>query len=461
MKYGSICSGIEAATVAWRSLGWQAVFFAEIDPFPCAVLKHHYPEIPNLGDITKYKEWGDYGPIDLIVGGTPCQSFSVAGLRRGLADPRGNLMLVYLGILDKYRPRWMVWENVPGVLSSGGGRDFGTFLGALGELGYGWAYRILDAQYFGLAQRRRRVFVVGYLGDWRPAAAVLFERNCLSGNPPPSRKEGAGVARSITASTGGCCAKEQQHTFISRDNKPLNALEVTHPLRASWDVSEDGTGRGTPQVHVPILEAGERTGKSTTDRRAGSGIGEEGDPMFTLQAGKQHAIAAFKPGQSSTARGIGYSEHVAPTLGADGGNRTPAIAIQDISGRDKAQNGRGWNDDDTAYTVDATTNQGIMSGSAVRRLTPRECERLQGFPDDYTLIPRWQKIKNVSPQKLDHDYLKYLARGGKLSLEECIRAATDGPRYRALGNSMAVPCMHWIGRRIDKVDKLLREGQLP
>jgi len=173
MKYLSVCSGIEAATVAWHHMGWQPVGFSEIEKFPSQVLAHHYPDVPNLGDMTKYKEW-DLGTVDLLVGGTPCQSFSVAGLRKGLDDPRGNLALVYCGILDHFRPRWFVWENVPGVLSSGGGRDFGSFLGAVAELGYGFAYRVLDAQWFGVAQRRRRVFVVGYLGDWRRAAVGSF-----------------------------------------------------------------------------------------------------------------------------------------------------------------------------------------------------------------------------------------------------------------------------------------------
>jgi len=174
LRYGSVCSGIEAATVAWHPLGWQPQFFSEIEKFPCAVLNHHFPSVPNFGDMTKFMEWPNVG-IDLLVGGTPCQSFSLAGLRRGMVDPRGNLALVYLAILDKYRPRWCIWENVPGVLSSSGGRDFGSFLGALGQLGYSFAYRVLDAQYFGVPQRRRRVFVVGHLGDWRSAAAVLFE----------------------------------------------------------------------------------------------------------------------------------------------------------------------------------------------------------------------------------------------------------------------------------------------
>jgi len=202
MRYLSVCSGIEAASAAWMPLGWRPVAFSEIEPFPTSVLAHHHPGVPNWGDMTKYKEWPDE-PIDLLCGGTPCQSFSVAGLRKGLADPRGNLMLTFGAIAAKYRPKWLVWENVPGVLSSNGGRDFGTFLGMLGQLGYGFAYRVLDAQYFGVAQRRRRVFVVGCLGDWRSAAAVLFERHSLQGHPAPSREKGK-VAPTIPArSTAG------------------------------------------------------------------------------------------------------------------------------------------------------------------------------------------------------------------------------------------------------------------
>lgn len=181
MRFLSVCSGIEAASVAWNPLGWKAVAFSEIEPFPCAVLTHHYPDTPNWGDMTKFQEWPNE-PIDLLCGGTPCQSFSVAGLRKGLDDPRGNLMLTFGAIAAKYRPKWLVWENVPGVLSSNGGRDFGTFLGMLGQLGYGFAYRIHNAEYFGVPQRRRRVFVIGCLGDWRSAAAVLFEQESFKGD---------------------------------------------------------------------------------------------------------------------------------------------------------------------------------------------------------------------------------------------------------------------------------------
>jgi DNA (cytosine-5)-methyltransferase 1 len=198
MRYLSVCSGIEAATTAWHSLGWEPVGFSEIEPFPSAVLAHHFPDVQNFGDMTKYKEWNiEPGSIDLLVGGTPCQSFSIAGLRKGIRDPRGNLMLTYGSIANHFRPKWIVWENVPGVLSSNGGRDFGTFLGMLAELGYGFAYRVLDAQYVrveshsrAVPQRRRRVFVIGYLGDWRRAASVLFESESMSGYTPPSRETG-------------------------------------------------------------------------------------------------------------------------------------------------------------------------------------------------------------------------------------------------------------------------------
>jgi DNA (cytosine-5)-methyltransferase 1 len=172
--------------------------FSEIEAFPRAVLAHHYPETPLHGDFTTIGA-DEYGPIDLLVGGTPCQSFSVAGLRKGLADDRGNLALEYLRLADRKRARWLVWENVPGVLSSGGGRDFGSFLGGLVELGYGFAYRVLDAQFFGVPQRRRRVFVVGHLGDWRRAAAVLLSATACKGILRRAEKRGKELPTSLKA----------------------------------------------------------------------------------------------------------------------------------------------------------------------------------------------------------------------------------------------------------------------
>ena len=174
MRYVSLFSGIEAATLAWEPLGWEPVAFAEIEPFPSAVLAERWPEIPNLGDVTRV-DWTPYrGAVDVVVGGSPCQSFSIAGKRQGLMDSRGQLMLEYVRAVAEVGPRWFVWENVPGVLSQDGGRAFGTLLREMDDLGYGLAWRVLDAQFFGVAQRRRRVFLVGCLGSGGGASAVLF-----------------------------------------------------------------------------------------------------------------------------------------------------------------------------------------------------------------------------------------------------------------------------------------------
>ncbi len=267
MRYLSVCSGIEAASAAWHELGWTPVAFSEIEPFPCAVLAHHYPHVPNWGDMTRFKEWPD-ADVDVLVGGTPCQSFSVAGLRKGLADPRGNLALTFLAIADKYRPGWILWENVPGVLSSEGGADFEAFLGGMGELGYGWAYRVLDAQYFGLAQRRRRVFVVGCARGWAAAAAVLFELESLRGDPAPSREAREGIANSLTErpDRGGGNSEGQRL--------------IAHALRSEgFDASEDGTGRGIPLTPwpaevAPTLNAhfGDKQGLENQHALAGGGL---------------------------------------------------------------------------------------------------------------------------------------------------------------------------------------------
>jgi DNA (cytosine-5)-methyltransferase 1 len=387
VRYLSVCSGIEAASVAWHPLGWQPWAFAEIDKFPSAVLAHHYPSVPNLGDMTQYQEWPDAG-IDVLVGGTPCQSFSVAGLRAGLADPRGSLMLTYLALAGRYRPRWVVWENVPGVRSSGDGRDLGAFLGGLGELGYGWAYRSLDAQYFDLAQRRERVFVVGHLGDWRRAAAVLFERASLSGDSAPRREAREGVATFSPSSIGGYSDGGGTLRRNGGDLGGGSETLIAHSLRADgFDASEDGTGRGTPLVAFTAKDYG----------------ADAGDIAPTLRAG-------------------GFTDSHA------NGGVMPAVALA-IRGRDGMPQIEGGGE--VANTV-LTPNGGrggigvgaIRQGMSVRRLTPRECERLQGFPDDYTLIPY---------------------RG---------KPASDGPRYKALGNSMAVPVVRWIGQRMQMVDAI-------
>ena len=372
MKYGSVCSGVEAATAAWHPLGWKPQWFSEIEKFPSAVLAHHYPDVPNLGDMTQFKEWPIDRSIDLLVGGTPCQSFSVAGLRKGLDDPRGNLMLTYLAIAAQYQPKWLVWENVPGVLSSQRGRDFGTFLGALGQLGYGFAYRVLDAQYFGVAQRRRRVFVVGYLGDWRRAAAVLFERESMSGHPAPSREAGQKAAPTVT----------QGAPFSRTGNQRVEAEAI---------VAQCLTTR-TGSMYDPFME--------------------------TLPI----AFGA----QNSANQGDSASTEVTPTLDK---SKTPAVAIQAQALKEKQPKSQGFgiDDSDVSYTLTSGDRHAVGTQSAVRRLTPIECERLQGFPDDFTQIP-WRNKP----------------------AEDC----PDGPRYKAMGNSMAVPVMRWIGERIQMVESL-------
>lgn len=369
-RYLSVCSGIEAASVAWRSLGWEAAAFAEVAPFPSAVLVHRFPEVPNLGDFTKIQA-SDVGPIDLLVGGTPCQSFSIAGLRGGLGDDRGNLALEFLRLADRTRPRWLLWENVPGVLSSNEGRDFGSILGGMVELGYGFAYRILDAQYCGLAQRRKRVFLVGYLGDWRPPAAVLFERESLQGHPAPRREKGQAVAPTISSrpTGGGGLGTDfdldgglikvdgtlvpSAHQAFGGNNKS-GALEVATALNA-----KGGTGRCDFESETFIA----------FDCKAGANTG---------------------------------------------------FAVGDVPG---ALRGEGHGGGHAAVTIE----------SGVRRLTPREAERLMGFPDDWTLVSLPLKGRQTR-----------------------VRWAADGPRYKALGNSFAVPVVEWIGRRIKMVDAIIQ-----
>ena len=206
LTYLGLCEGISTATVAWKDL-MKPVGFAEIDEFPSAVLDHHYPDVPNFGDITKYKEWKLETNPDLIIGGTPCQSFSVAGLRGGLSDSRGNLTLTFVNILNRFRPKWFIWENVPGVFSSNKGRDFHSFTEGLQAIGYSIGWRVLDAQHFGLAQRRKRVYVVGNnTGDIRGIAEVLFEQESLLRNLAQSRQ----ARKKTTRKTGKSIAEDNK-----------------------------------------------------------------------------------------------------------------------------------------------------------------------------------------------------------------------------------------------------------
>jgi DNA (cytosine-5)-methyltransferase 1 len=416
MRYGSVCSGIEAASVAWESLGWQPAFFSEIETFPRAVLQYHYPHIPLHGDFTTIKEQ-QYGPIDLLVGGTPCQSFSVAGLRSGLDDERGNLALEYLKLAQRKRPRWLVWENVPGVLSSSNGKDFGAFIGGLVELGYGYAYATLDAQHFGVPQRRKRVFVVGYLGDWRPAAAVLFERESLRRDPPPSREAAEDVAGTLTSGLDRRRGAGQQP----------ESLVSCHRVRGFGDYTADSVGS--------TLKA--RDHKDSTDPITVHGT-QDPDTLCNLahtlgrNGGREYAIA-FDTTQITSAENRSQPAPDRPCHTLNSNAHAPAIAI---SGRARGDDGRGYSRPeqlsvDCAGTVDTTKQDRVWAlGSLVRRLTPLECERLQGLPDKWTKIPWRNKPAELCP---------------------------DSPRYRAIGNSMAVPVMRWIGERINTVNSILEE----
>ncbi len=352
-KYLSVCSGIESATVAWEPLGWEAIAFSEIDDFRSSVLEYHYPEVKNYGDFTKIQKSDLQGTNpDLLVAGTPCATFSIAGLRKGFGEDRGNLALEFIKLAKRLQSRWLLWENVPGLLSSEGGRDFGTFLGGLAECGYGVSYRILDTQYIrtqrfprALPQRRRRLFVVGYLGDWRNPAKVLFDGEALSRNNPPGRKQRESTAEGSThriTRSDKYVQDEIAGTIAARDWKsPTDLVINPHSVYCFEQRSQDG---GAPRIQ---------------------------------------------------------KEFISPTLNAmTGGNRQPCVLVDGAIPRNKI----------------------------IRRLTPLETERLQGLPDNYTQIPYRGKPASECP----------IAR-----------------RYEAVGRSMSINVMEFLGERINAVEKTL------
>jgi DNA (cytosine-5)-methyltransferase 1 len=412
----TLFSGIGAPETAMPE--WRWAWSAEIEKFPCAVLQQRHYDSINLGNVTSHGFIDKAGYVaipDVLVFGSPCQSYSIAGKRLGLDDPRGNLALVALGIIARLKPRWFVFENVPGLLSSSEGRDFGLFLRAVDELRYFGAWAGLDAQYRGLAQRRDRLFFVGNSRDWRDSAAVLFEPESLCGDSAPRRQAGQRIGPTLAARTsaggglgtdfdcdGGLIARSL-NAHPSRSDGESETF-VTHALRADgFDASEDGIGRGTPLIASPLC-AGYAKG-------AGHNDGKRGSPQNLVMAFSCKDHGADAATLAPTLRAMGHDgSH------ANGGGQV-AIAFQ------TSQSGvRGT---EAHATLDANNgsrrHNGAVIGSAVRRLTPRECERLQGFPDDYTAISY---------------------RG---------KPAADGPRYKALGNSMAVPIMRWILSRIEAV----------
>lgn len=466
MVYASVCSGIEAASVAWEPLGWKPAWFSEIDPHACAVLEHRFPHVENLGDITEIDGRPYRGAIDVLVGGTPCVSFSVAGLRKGLDDDRGNLVFEFLRLAREIRPRWLVWENVPGVLSStsheapdpcppdidldgddgpGDGEEvvvideydseedhaFACFLAGLSELGYGYCFRTLNSEFIrvrshprAVPQRRRRVFVVGYSGDWRPPAAVFVERESLQGHPAPRRKAGKAIA-SLTASGVGTCGADDsqaQHGHLIAEG----VAEATPPLTSNpYGDHESREGLLVPEIS-PVVT-------SKWAKGSGGPAGDECQNIVIAIQGSASEPIVSESGESPTldtkAAQIAVVE-VAGTLdrdyGKQGGTTHQAVrsgllvgfsanerSVKGIMTKGEAPAMRGDNRLAIAQAVNGADGE-IM----VRRITPREAERLQGFPDDWTLVPYRGKLM------------------------------ADGPRYRMLGNSMAINVMSWIGQRI-------------
>lgn len=447
LRYLSLFSGVEAATLAWRPLGWQAVAFAEFDAFPSAVLAHHYPDVPNLGDVTQIEGSRYRGTVDLIVGGSPCQGFSVAGRQLGLNDERSGLALAYVRLLEEIKPRWFVWENVPGVLSTNGGEDFRAFIEKITEIGYGVSWRILDAQYVrvpgyerAIPQRRRRLFVVGYLGDWINPAKVLFESQGLSGDiesgcqagegfatdaqrSPGGDVDGSGtsestivsqtldeVAPSILANCGDKCFLGNQEIFSGKyfvyenhaqDSRVKELKEVFPTLPA-----KAGSGEG----NLPLVM--QETYRISSDR---SNVMRSPNPLTGFKkTDLSPTIDTVDPSPSKAQGGVAVVQR--PHMfklrsGCEGG-------------------GKGYlGQDDMSFTLACNNDQYLMTPKArVRKLTPIECERLMGFPDEYTKVPYRGK-----------------------SADDC----PDSPRYKACGNSMCVNVMRWIGLRIQEVDSSL------
>jgi DNA (cytosine-5)-methyltransferase 1 len=455
MRFGSVCSGIEAASVAWGPLGWTAAWFSEIEPFPCAVLKHHYPDVPNLGDMTKLPDLIRSGQVevpDILCGGTPCQAFSVAGLRQSLDDERGNLSLTFCEIadaIDEQRKSIIFWENVPGVLST---KDnaFGCFLGALaGEddalvpPGGRWAnagfvdgpkravaWRVLDAQYFGVAQRRRRVFVVASArADFDPAA-VLFEFDGVRRDSAPSRETGKAVAGTIEASLGRSRGAGTPTAAIcptlraggnrtggdrppSTDVDTADSLIVQQPYAVGNTLTarmHKGINSTLDEGQTPVVVHGTQD-PCVSDIAFAQGRNNGGENVLLQTMAFQQTADCL-----TSAYGTKWNGNASATNGS-------LFAAQPIIGGVDYENNAHGPDDVTGPLLKGSPTGGgrplpaVATAMQVRRLTPVECERLQGFPDNYT------DIKDKCP---------------------------DGPRYKALGNSWAVPVVRWIGERIDR-----------
>lgn len=457
MKYGEICSGINAPTVAVEGMGWKPVFFSEIEPFPSAVSAHHYPEVPNAGDFTTINA-DQYEQIDLLIGGTPCQSFSMAGLRGGMDDERGNLTLEFAKLADRLNPAWFIWENVPGVFSIDSGETFGRILskfagypdghvfqcpdGGWRNFGiacqydrdsYGLAWRVLDAQYVrtdkhphAIPQRRRRVFVVGYRGDWRRAAAVLFEPESLQRNNPTRRKKES-VASALTANGVGTCGAD--------DNQgQANHLIASPALNAVYGDKSQRYGDDVPLVYS-------ETGQSNTyDMRAFGEYGN-GESSSTVKARDYKDATDLVIGFDARGSQASVTGEISGPLRCMGNNKShandgshSAIAFAENSRAEVRLEGGDGAVAGAVSTGGGKAGQGTPTTAGdfgVRRLMPIEAERLMGVPDGYTAIPWKGKPAGQCP---------------------------DTPRYKALGNSMCTNVIRWIAQRIEAVQSCIESS---
>lgn len=499
-RYLSVCSGIGVDSVAWRELAWQCAGKAEIEDFPRAVLEHRFGALPVdfdhrfdagsnvlplFGDFTRI-EAHHVGPVDLLVGGTPCQSFSIAGLRGGLADDRGNLALEYLRLANRLRPRWLAWENVPGVFSatsdngpgpspppddldgSHGPCDgeeivvedeydadedhaFACVLAGFRELGYGFAYRTLDAQFFGVPQRRRRVFVVGHLGDWRRAAAVLFDSRSLHGDPEPRRQAGARPAHDLAAAVGG------------GGDEDGGIIALAHGQGGAEFRDDGGAPTLTCNHEAPIIAIQERAVSDNLEHGP-EGKGWQEDCAYTLEARPKVQAIAFDTTQITHPENRSNPQPGDPSPALSARGHAPAIAF---GARDSGQDalvdcsptlraGGHATSHPNSGAMPAVVFEQVGAEAQVRRMTPRECERLQGLPDDFTLIPAWAGRRPLEGPDLEETALWIQAANPDMPLDRARELAThpDGPRYKALGNAFNERVLRWIGQRIDAVDQL-------
>lgn len=464
LRYGTFCSGIEAVSVAWDGLGWHPVFFSEIDRFACAVLKARHPHVPNIGDMTRVNGESLQGLLDIIVAGTPCQSFSIAGLRTGLSDERGNLTLELVKIYVASKTAYLLWENVPGVLSDRG-NAFGCFLGALSgeneallppggrwtDAGYVLgpqrtiAWVIKDAQYFGLAQRRRRVFLVAGPRDGADPRQILFEFGGMRRDSPPCREKAQDIAGALEASIGRSRGAGTSPAAITVGRKYVPDI-VGQAMTCKWS---KGTSGPAGDEHHNLVAYAVRTAQTSSN-----GWGVQEDVTHTLDTANAQAIVAVRDdvalalraeGHDASEDGTGRQNLVVMPINTQVGLRHHALG---------ERTGLGIGDNGSpALTLQGAHGHAVailpsVQASAVRRLTPLECERLQGFPDGYTALtnyPAWRDLdEHENPEELSAaGYKVRRTKKGAWRVND-----PDGPRYKALGNSMAVDVMRWLGMRL-------------